>query len=357
LEDNMSIYWLIAAIATTPTTELPTVSVPPLVTTVYTPPPIKAPPKGEQSPAIAKSNPGTWAGSFDYPSLALREEREGITGFKLTINQEGRVSDCAIIASSGHADLDKVTCDRVTARAEFFPAQDKQGKPTSGQYANRIRWQIPSIATTASLPIEGNSLPRAPQLRNPLVLRIAKDDYPPAAKAALQQGMAVLSLDIDNAGTVRNCSITRSTTFPDLDNQSCSLAQKWQFDPARNLAGEPVAGRTSHYIHWRLPRGTVGAGGGVSGPRNNPFENSGAMTMTLDFNKEGKLSDCVIEHKGELPIFGSPAGLTENMCKSGMQRGDIKPFVDANGNPKARRVIMKISVDHADVPAAAPKEQ
>ena len=76
----MSIYVLITAIATTPTTELPIVNVPPPMT-VYTPTPFKAPPKGEESGPIAKSNPGTWAGSLDYPALALREEREGITDF------------------------------------------------------------------------------------------------------------------------------------------------------------------------------------------------------------------------------------------------------------------------------------
>lgn len=353
------IYWFAALTANAATATL-MVPIPPTAP----PPPIiqvpslqlQAPKKGVESPAIPKNYPGLWANTNDYPSKALQEEREGTTAFSVKVSKDGTVTNCTVTESSGHADLDEATCSNVSKRATFYPAQGKKGRPIEGSYANRVRWQIPSIATTASMPIEDDSYPRSPQLRTPFALRVAKEDYPATAKAALQQGMVVFSLDIDNGGTVRGCSITKSTTFPDLDNQSCALAQKWQFDPARNLAGDPVAGRTTHYINWRLPKGTVGAAGGMSGPRTNPFENSGEMAMTLDFDKDGKLKDCVMEHKGELPIFGFPPGLSENMCKNGMRRADIKPFLDANGKPQARRVILKISVDHADAPSETPKE-
>ena len=347
----MSIYWLMAAIATTTPVGPPIVNSSPMMT-VDVPMPNKTPPKGQESSAIAKGDPGTWAGSLDYPSLALMEQREGTTGFRLTVNTEGRVSDCAIVSSSGHADLDKATCDRVTVRAAFYPAQDKQGQPTVGHYSNRIRWQIPSISTTASMPIQSDSFPKAPQLRNRTVPRIAEEDYPQTAKAALQQGLAVLSLDIDNTGTVSNCLITRSTTFLDLDKQSCSLALKWQFDPARNLAGEPVAGRTSHSIHWRLPGKPPGATGVIAGPRFNPFEKAGEMTATLDFAKDGKLINCEFEHKGDLPGLANRSELTDNVCKNYMLLGAIKPFVDVAGNPQARRVITTVSIKHADTPVA-----
>lgn len=84
----------------------------------------------------------------------------------------------------------------------------------------------------------------------------------------------------------------------------------------------------------------------------------GAATATEQrASVAGKLNDCVFEHKGQLPIFGFAPGLSENMCKTGMKRGEIKPFTDANGNAEPRRVIMKISVEHADVPVALPKDQ
>ncbi len=328
-----------------------TVSVPPPMTVVPTIPIFPGPPKGKESSPIPKVNPGGWASTFDYPPLALREEREGTTTFTLNINKDGRVSDCMITTSSGHADLDQVTCSSVTRRAIFYPAQDKKGAPTTGKYSNRVRWQIPSIATMASLPLQNNSYPRSAQIRNTASLRVAREDYPPAALSALQEGSATFSLDIDNQGAVRNCSIIKTSGIPVLDDQSCAVARKWEFDPARDIEGRPVAARTSHNIAWRLPKGAMGASPAIQRPLRNPFDKVGAMTMTLDFDKEGKLSDCALEHKGETGIFGSPPNLSEDLCKGAPGRGDVQPFVGSDGNPQPRRVIVKISVEHAEVPA------
>lgn len=103
------------------------------------PPPPRFTPKGAQP----KGNPGNWATTNDYPSRALREEREGTTGFRVTVGPDGRVTDCSITSSSGHADLDAATCDNVRRRARFTPATDGEGNPTSGSYSNRVRWVIP----------------------------------------------------------------------------------------------------------------------------------------------------------------------------------------------------------------------
>lgn len=128
---------------------------PPVIETVQTPPPAPppvilppppaAPPPPRFTPkgAIPKGNPANWATSNDYPSRALREEREGTTGFRVTVGPDGKVVDCAITSSSGSPDLDAATCDNVRRRARFTPATDGDGNPTSGSYANRIRWVIP----------------------------------------------------------------------------------------------------------------------------------------------------------------------------------------------------------------------
>ena len=116
---------------------------PPMVTTVAEPPP--APPPVIQLPAPAapppprftpkgaspKGNPGNWATTNDYPSRALREEREGTTGFRVSVGPDGRVTDCTVTSSSGHADLDQATCDNVRRRARFTPATDGEGQPTT----------------------------------------------------------------------------------------------------------------------------------------------------------------------------------------------------------------------------------
>jgi protein TonB len=134
---------------------------PPPVTTVVTPPPaapvtpIIAPPAPVVAPqappppriqpkgAQPRGNPGSWATSNDYPSRALREDREGTTGFRVTVGPDGRVTSCSVTSSSGSPDLDETACSLITRRARFTPATDGEGQPTTGSYSNRVRWQIP----------------------------------------------------------------------------------------------------------------------------------------------------------------------------------------------------------------------
>jgi protein TonB len=110
---------------------------------VLAPPAAPPPPRFTPKGAVPKGNPANWATSNDYPSRALREEREGTTGFHVTVGPDGKVTDCQVTSSSGHADLDAATCDNVRRRARFTPATDGEGNPTSGSYSNRIRWVIP----------------------------------------------------------------------------------------------------------------------------------------------------------------------------------------------------------------------
>jgi len=112
---------------------------PVLVVAPPAPPPPRFTPKG----AAPKGNPGNWATANDYPSRALREEREGVTGFRVTVGPDGRVTDCQITSSSGSPDLDQTACDKIRQRARFTPATDGEGNPTSGSYSNRVRWVIP----------------------------------------------------------------------------------------------------------------------------------------------------------------------------------------------------------------------
>ena len=122
----------------------PPVALPPAPVAVPAPPPPPPPaPKFTAKAASPKGNPGNWATTNDYPSRALREEREGTTGFRLTVGPDGRVADCSVTRSSGSPDLDQATCDNVRRRARFNPAMDGNGQPTTGSYASSVRWVIP----------------------------------------------------------------------------------------------------------------------------------------------------------------------------------------------------------------------
>lgn len=138
-------------VVTPPPIVAPVVAPRPVIRTVPTAPPPPAPvvappppPPAPQRPnPQARGNPGNWANANDYPSRALREEREGTTRFRLTVGTNGRVTDCQITGSSGHADLDQAACKNLTRRARFRPALDANGEPMVGYYANAVRWQIP----------------------------------------------------------------------------------------------------------------------------------------------------------------------------------------------------------------------
>jgi protein TonB len=121
---------------------------PPAPPPVFVAPPAPAPaapppPRFSPKPASPKGNPGNWATTNDYPTRALREEREGTTGFRVSVGPDGRVTSCSVTSSSGSPDLDEATCSNVTRRARFTPAMDGEGNPTTGSYTSRVRWVIP----------------------------------------------------------------------------------------------------------------------------------------------------------------------------------------------------------------------
>jgi protein TonB len=90
-----------------------------------------------------KSAPGSWVSDRDYPSAAIREEREGVTRFQLGIGPDGRVTGCEVTGSSGSTDLDAATCAKVSARARFTPALGSDGMPMAGRYSGAVRWVLP----------------------------------------------------------------------------------------------------------------------------------------------------------------------------------------------------------------------
>jgi protein TonB len=106
-------------------------------------PPAPPPPRFTPKGASPKGNPGSWATTDDYPSRALREEKEGVTRFTVTVSPEGRVTNCSVTGSSGTPELDDAACRAITRRARFTPATDGNGQPTTGTYSNSVRWQIP----------------------------------------------------------------------------------------------------------------------------------------------------------------------------------------------------------------------
>ena len=347
------VYLLAAIGATANTQSMPTPPAPPappapsiiMVPTISVPP--TAPKKGEPSLATPKNFPGSWANMRDYPAAALRDLREGIVSFTVDVTVNGRVEKCTITSSSGHSDLDKATCENVTARAQFYPAQDKNGLPITGTYANRVRWQIPEVLSMASMPKIGESLPRPPRLSKQTQLAVPVEKYPIAAAAAGQQGQTAFLLDVNVNGKVRECIITTSSSFPELDQQTCSIAREWIFEPALDIEGKPSAGKSAHTLSWRLPKRFPRVSMAAPRPVTNPLAKPGSLTLSIEFNDKGKLTDCKTEIVGDGVFGGSLEGQIKSACDTGVIR-DVPPFLDSTGKPVAKRVTLKVSIELED---------
>lgn len=106
-------------------------------------PDIPTVPRVDPVAARPSNDPGGWITDRDYKSRWANEELTGIARFRLQLSARGRVTDCAITASSGHAALDQATCALVTKRARFNPAKDDTGAKTTGTYRGAVQWTLP----------------------------------------------------------------------------------------------------------------------------------------------------------------------------------------------------------------------
>lgn len=104
-------------------------------------PPVK--PRVQPKDPQPRGNPGRWVTTNDYPSRALREEQEGVTTVRLSVDASGDVTGCTVTRSSGSSLLDDATCKNMQRRARFNPATDGEGRPTSGTYTQSVKWEIP----------------------------------------------------------------------------------------------------------------------------------------------------------------------------------------------------------------------
>jgi TonB family protein len=67
----------------------------------------------------------------DYPPQALRQATQGHVIMRLTVSAEGRVTACAIVATSGSPEIDSTACRISLQRGRFNPALDAAGGPVA----------------------------------------------------------------------------------------------------------------------------------------------------------------------------------------------------------------------------------
>jgi periplasmic protein TonB len=127
---------------TTPPPPAPIILAPPPV--VAPPPPPPPPPTVNKSRGVSPKGQSGWARRIqdNYPARALRDEREGRVGVRVTIGPDGRVSACSVSSSSGSPDLDAAACEGMQRHARYEPALDAAGNPITASTSTTIVYQI-----------------------------------------------------------------------------------------------------------------------------------------------------------------------------------------------------------------------
>ena len=86
---------------------------------------------------------GRLSGATDYPPAARRAGIEGTVSVRYVVRTDGRASDCRVIVSSGHAELDSTTCRLIERRFRYRPARDARGRPVTETVSRTFDWLLP----------------------------------------------------------------------------------------------------------------------------------------------------------------------------------------------------------------------
>ena len=102
------------------------------------------------SPAQSVNGGRDWIYTTDYPADALRDGRGGVTTVRLNVSRDGEVDGCAIAVSSGHRDLDAISCQAMTMRGRYTPARNARGHPVNSVVMRQIVWDPRAAARSGS---------------------------------------------------------------------------------------------------------------------------------------------------------------------------------------------------------------
>lgn len=222
---------------------------------------------------LAAASPPTWGPRWaistdDYPPGARRANRQGTTRYVVAVDKSGAPTNCTIIKSSGHQDLDDKTCQLVMKRAKFIPARDDAGDAAPGIIRHLVVW-------TTSL---------TPQL----------------LPAYAGYGVTVA---FDNTGAITSCEVASLVKgFELTPAQAGKCKSIGNADVFSELLGRPTAGlATATYRFWLHDRRF---GGQL--PTNQPVRRLRAHVV-FDTADDGAITWCEIVLAPTTPSAGLPS--------------------------------------------------
>jgi TonB family protein len=95
---------------------------------------LRRPPRTNMSAVISDA---------DYPREAIGRNESGTVVIRLMVEIDGRISDCSVVLSSGHPQLDDRSCSVALRRARGYPAIGPDGNPVASPMTSGVRWVLP----------------------------------------------------------------------------------------------------------------------------------------------------------------------------------------------------------------------
>ena len=191
---------------------------------------------------VAMGEPFRWA-EPKYPKQALDTKLQGTVVLRLSVDQEGYVSNVSPI--SGNPQLIEAAT-KVAQKWKYVP-HDVNGLPTAATTKVAFLFSIsekgrPEVSVTvANLPKAdvGPVLKVADGVTAPKAIYSPSPRYSKRAKDEKFQGKCALSLVVGPDGKTYDVKVTRFVG-EDLDEKAIETVRNWRFEPALK-DGKPVA--------------------------------------------------------------------------------------------------------------------
>lgn len=136
-----------------------------------------------------------------------------------------------------------VTADALSVIEADTPAPPAPAGPRTDN--RRAAAGVSPAAAPASQTISG--------VAPPGILTRVEPVYPAIARQAGQQGTVLLKIEILVNGRPGRITITRSTSYPALDEAAVAAVRQWQFIPAKDLSsGRAIVCTTTLPVSFRL---------------------------------------------------------------------------------------------------------
>jgi outer membrane biosynthesis protein TonB len=183
------------------------------------------------------------------PGILKRGERVR-TRFAVAVSSVGTPTNCTITQPSGHPELDQHVCEFYMQRGRFVPARDAGRHAVAGVLDGFKFWEADETAVDAGTSQASAALP-TPDVQS----WVTSDDIPIGVLRQDQVVISYITVTVSPAGRVTGCGVPIPSEIPELDQLACKLnAERGHYRPARDAAGQPIAGIDWRATRWQIPR-------------------------------------------------------------------------------------------------------